>query len=48
MNGIKQARNPGTVENRIANYGGQTDGNDGFDGNDGIDGTDGIGGIDEM
>ena len=47
----KQARNPGTVEKMIANYGGRTDGNDGFngiDGIDGIDGTDGIDGIDEM
>ena len=37
----KQARNPGTVEKRIANCGGRTVGTNGFDGIDGIDGIDG-------
>ena len=36
----KQARNPGTVEKRIANSGGRTDGIDGINGINGIDGTD--------
>ena len=30
----KQVRNPGTVEKRIANSGGRTDGTDGIDGTD--------------
>ena len=36
----KQARNPGTVQKRIANSGGRTDGTDRIDRIDGIDGTD--------
>ena len=38
IKGEKQARNPGTVEKRIANSGGRTDGTVGTDE---IDGTDG-------
>ena len=38
---IKQARNPGTVEKRIANSGGPTDCTDRIDGIDGTVGTDG-------
>ena len=41
----KQARNPETVEKRIANSGRRTDGTDGFEGTDETDGTYGI---DEM
>ena len=41
----KQARSPGTVQKRIANFGGLTDGTDGFEG---TDKTDGIDRIDEM
>ena len=37
----KQARNAGTVEKRIANSGGLTDGIDGIDGTDETEGTDG-------
>ena len=43
---IKQVRNPGTDEKRIANSGGRTDGTEGTDGTDGIDGIDGIDGTD--
>jgi hypothetical protein len=43
---LKQARNPGVVEKRIANSGGRTDGTDGIDGIDGIDETDGTVGTD--
>ena len=39
---IKQAPNPWTVEKRIANSGGRTDGIDGIDG---IDGTDKLMGL---
>ena len=38
---IKQARNPGMVQKRIANSGGRTDGTDGINGIDGTVGTDG-------
>ena len=41
----KQARNPGTLQKRIANSGGRTDETDRIDRIDWIDGTDGI---DEM
>ena len=43
----KQARNPGTVEKRIANSGGRTDGTDRFDRIDGIAGIDGTDKTDE-
>ena len=42
----KQARNPGTVQKRIANSGGRTDGTEGIDGIDGTDETDGTVGND--
>ena len=42
----KQARNPGTVEKRIANSDGRNDGTEGVDRTDGTDGIDGTYGID--
>ena len=45
---IKQARNPGTVQKRIANSGGRTDGTDGTDRIDRIDRIDGIDGTDRV
>ena len=36
----KQARNPETIQKRIANSGGRTDGTEGIDGIDGTDETD--------